>query len=146
MPWAQYTLDTGGFLGDDFNWLKTLNIEYPPAMQSALGWNNNCGTDINIEALSPINPKALRAGRTRNRRMMKCLLRHSIFLPAQLVPTWRGLAWARDGGQGSTFCGLKNIILNQMLTYPWCQVCIKITLQGVVVDFQKCYIFLILLR
>jgi hypothetical protein len=26
-----------------------LHFEYPPAMQSAGGWNTNCGTNINIE-------------------------------------------------------------------------------------------------
>ena len=44
-------------------------------------WNpdNSRRFKINVAGLSPLYPKALRAGRTRNRRIMKCLLRSSIF-------------------------------------------------------------------
>ncbi len=48
-----------------------LHFEYPPAMQSARGRNNNCRTNLDIEVLLRSCSKALRAGRMSNKEFRK---------------------------------------------------------------------------
>ncbi len=68
-PFARFK--TFAFQANSFSMFLILNIEYPPAMQIAWGSKNNCGTNLNIEVLAPICPKALRAGRIRNFEQQK---------------------------------------------------------------------------
>jgi len=68
-PFARFK--TFAFQANSFSMFRILNIEYPPAMQIAWGSKNNCGTNLNIEVLWQIPPKAMRAGRIRNFEQQK---------------------------------------------------------------------------
>jgi hypothetical protein len=48
-------------------------------MQIAWGSKNNCGTNLNIEVLWQIPPKAMRAGRIRNFEQQKFLRNKTLF-------------------------------------------------------------------
>ena len=48
-----------------------MNIECPPAMQSAHGQNNNCSTNINVMRATEILPKGIAGRSNKEFRIMK---------------------------------------------------------------------------